>query len=299
MGLRPMFGNHNKRVPIPILLDTDPGSDIDDALAISYLLSQPECELVGITTVTGDVVKRAAIVEALCEAVSRRHIPIVAGRQGVLAYGPGQPNVPQYEAILDHHLRLDRKPNQAVDFLRAAIRKRPGEITLLSIGPFSNVALLFAIDPEIPHLLRDFVSMAGAFHGYDNLEWNCRCDPAATAMVATAPRARHRWIGLDVTMQCALDREACERQFKGPLLSLVLKMAGDWFERSSRIVFHDPLAAASVFEPGLCTYKEGTVVIHPEDGKTLFTEGVGSDQVALTVDSARFFEHFFSTIALR
>ena len=283
-------------MPVPILVDTDPGSDIDDALAISYLLSQPKCELLGITTVTGDVVKRAALVEALCEAVSRRHIPIIAGRQGVLAYGPGQPNVPQYEAIADHHLRLDRKPNQAVDFMRETIRKRPGEITLLSIGPLSNVALLFAIDPEIPHLLKDFVSMAGAFHGYDNLEWNCRCDPVATAMVAAAPRQRHKWFGLDVTMKCTLDREACERQFKGPLLSFVLKMAGAWFEHSKSIVFHDPLAAASVFEPGLCTYASGTVTVKPDDGRTDFKEGPGGDQIAVGVEPARFFEHFFGVI---
>src|SRR5579862_304564 len=289
--------DHNNHMPFPVLLDTDPGSDIDDALAISYLLSQPKCELAGVTTVTGDVAKRAALVEALFESVSRRDIPIVAGRQGVLAYGPGQPNVPQFDAIADHHLSLSRKPNHAVDFLRETIRKRPGEITLLSIGPFSNVALLFAIDPEIPHLLKDFVSMAGAFHSYDNLEWNCRCDPVATAMVAASPRAKHRWYGLDVTMRCALDREACERQFKGPLLSLVMKMAGAWFEHSTKIVFHDPLAAACVFEPALCGYKTGSVAVKAADGRTDFTEGEGTDQVALTVDSERFFNHFFATIA--
>jgi purine nucleosidase len=290
------LSKHNGVVPISVLLDTDPGSDIDDALAISYLLSQKECELVGVTTVTGDVAKRAAIVEALCEAISRRHIPIVAGRQGVLAYGPGQPNVPQYDSIADHHLSLKRKPNQAVDFMRETIRKRPGEITLLSIGPFSNVALLFAIDPEIPHLLKEFVSMAGAFHDYDNLEWNCRCDPVATAIVAAAPRQRHTWYGLDVTMQCTMDRDGCEKNFKGPLLSLVMKMAGAWFEHSSRIVFHDPLAAVSLFHPSVCAYASGTVKVEAADGKTTFGEGEGPDRIAESVDSAKFFEHFFGTI---
>ncbi|MHB8634871.1 MAG: nucleoside hydrolase [Fimbriimonadaceae bacterium] len=283
-------------MPTRVLLDTDPGSDIDDALAISYLLSQPECDLLGITTVTGNVAERAAIAEVLCEAVSRRHIPIVAGRQAVLAYGPGQPNVPQFAAIADHHPHLDRKPNQAVDFLRDTIRKHPGEITLVSIGPFTNVAILFAIDPEIPHLLKDLISMAGAFQGYGNLEWNCRCDPAATAIVAATPRPRHRWIGLDVTMQCALDREACERQFKGPLLSLVLKMAGTWFEHNDRIVFHDPLAAACVFDPELCSYSRGLVKVRPEDGRTDFAAGGGRDEVALTIDSEKFFNDFFGVI---
>jgi len=281
-------------VPIKILLDTDPGSDIDDALAISYLLSQPECELLGITTVTGDVAKRAAIVEALCETVSRRNVPIVCGRRGVLAYGPGQPNVPQYDAIADHHIRLDRKPDHAVDFLRETIRKHPNQVTLLSIGPLSNVGLLFALDPEIPHLLKGFVSMAGAFHGFDNKEWNCVCDPVATAMVAAAPRGPHRWYGLDVTTKCTQNQAECEAHFTSPLLKLVLKMAGEWFQRADRITFHDPLAAACVFEPSLCTYGKGTVTVRAGDGATTFVEGEGADEVALTVDSKRFFDHYFS-----
>jgi len=64
---------------IPILLDTDPGSDIDDVLALAYLLRQPRCELVGVTTVTGDVAKRAAIVEVVCRAYGHPHVPIHLG----------------------------------------------------------------------------------------------------------------------------------------------------------------------------------------------------------------------------
>lgn len=279
---------------VPILLDTDPGSDIDDALAISYLLSQKQCDLLGVTTVTGDVAKRAAIVEALCETVSRHHIPIVCGRREVLVYGPGQPNVPQYDSIADHHGRLDRKPNEAVEFLRQTIRKHPHEVTLLSIGPLTNIALLFAIDPEIPSLLKSFVSMAGAFHGYENKEWNCVCDPVATAMVQATPRKLHRWYGLDVTMKCTMDKQECERHFTTPLLRLVLKMAGDWFNHSSRIVFHDPLAAACIFDPSICTYDAGMVKVMPEDGATTFERGSGADEIATGVDSGRFFEHYFS-----
>lgn len=279
---------------IPILLDTDPGSDIDDSLAISYLLRKKECELLGITTVTGPVDQRAAIAEVLCHAAGRRDVPIRCGRSDILAYGPGQPACPHYASIADFPHKKDRKPNEAVDFLRKTIRSRPGEITLLSIGPFTNVALLFALDPEIPHLLKEFVSMAGVFAQNIEAEWNCACDPVATAMVARSVRPRHYWTPLDVTLRCTMSKDECHAKFKGPLLDLVLRMAGDWFKRTDRIIFHDPLAAASVFNPGLCTFEHGRVEVNSEKGQTKFTEGAGGDFVALHVDPSRFFEEYFS-----
>ena len=83
---------------VAILLDTDIGSDIDDAVALAYLLSHPAAELVGVTTVSGDTEARAACVAALCNVVDAK-IPIHAGLSGPLVDGPGQPAVPQYEAI--------------------------------------------------------------------------------------------------------------------------------------------------------------------------------------------------------
>ena len=106
---------------IPVLLDTDPGNDIDDALVISYLLRKKECELLGVTTVTGAVEKRAAIVEVLCHAAGRKNVPIHCGRSEVLAYGPGQPGCPHYDAISKIPHKIDRKPNEAVEFM---VRRR-------------------------------------------------------------------------------------------------------------------------------------------------------------------------------
>src|ERR1041385_9035266 len=128
---------------IPVLLDTDIGSDIDDAVCLAYLLRQPRCELLGITTVTGGVVERAALCEVICRTAGREEIPVHAGASPVLLFGPGQPRVPQYEAIRDRAHRRDYEPGAAIEFLRRTIRARPGEVTLLAIGPFTNLALLF------------------------------------------------------------------------------------------------------------------------------------------------------------
>lgn len=265
-------------------------------MAIAYLLRQPRAELLGITTVTGDVNKRAAIAEVLCRTVGRDDIPIVAGRSDALAHGPGQPWTAQYEAIAHLPHRLDRTPNSAVEFMRETIRARPGEITLLTIGPLGNIALLFALDPEIPFLLKDIVSMAGAFFGHENHEWNCKCDPAACGIVTASKRPSHTWFGLDVTLQCALPAEEIRSQFTGDLLECVASMAEHWFSHTPHLVFHDPLAAAAIFEPDLCDYAKGRVISTPEDAHTYFESGPGNDRVAATVKSREFFDHFFSVM---
>jgi inosine-uridine nucleoside N-ribohydrolase len=116
---------------IPVLFDTDIGSDIDDAVALAYLLAEPRCDLLGVTTVTGDVAKRAALVQLLCEAAGRPDIRIHCGASAVLLDGPGQPEVPQYETVQHLAHPTDWPQGTAVDFLRQTIRERPGEITLL------------------------------------------------------------------------------------------------------------------------------------------------------------------------
>lgn len=279
---------------IPVLLDTDLGSDIDDAVALAYLLRNPRCELVGITTVSGDVQQRAAIAEVLCRAAGREDIPIHCGRRDPLAEGPGQPQVPHYARIADLPHRLDRPENTAVEFIRETVRSRPGEITLLTIGPYSNIALLFALDPEIPFLVKQVVSMGGHFWG-GYAEWNAKCDPVATQMVYHAPRREHFTYGLDVTMQCTMPAQEVRERFVGEPLSTVAKMAEEWFTHTPRVIFHDPLAAASIFVPELCEYESGRV--KSKDGVTELQNENGPDWVARTVNVNSFFKEFFSVFA--
>jgi purine nucleosidase len=98
---------------------------------------------------------------------------------------------------------------QAIEFMRQTIRNNPGEVVLLAIAPLTNVALLFAADPDIPRLLKGLVMMAGVFtHAIPSAglrEWNALLDPHATAMVYRAGARTHRSVGLDVTHDTIFD----------------------------------------------------------------------------------------------
>ncbi len=291
---------------VKLLLDTDIGTDIDDAVCLTYLLKQPRCELMGITTVGGEADKRAMLASAICREAGRDDVPIHVGTAKPLIVPTHSPRAEQAEALQNWPHREDFQLCTAVEFLREVIHDNPGEITLLAIGPMTNLGLLFATDPQIPSLLQRLVLMCGVFTTQiPNLpyrEWNAWGDPHATAITYAAPVRSHLSIGLDVTMQCFLSTEEVHQRFTTPPLNVVLDMARVWFRRADRITFHDPLAAAVLFEPKLCTYERGQVEVEllspPLLGMTRWrmdTQEKPHD-IAVGVNPSRFFEHYFDVV---
>jgi len=292
---------------IKVLFDTDIGTDIDDAVALAYLLCQPRCELLGVTTVTGEPDKRAEMASAVCRNVGRGDVPVHAGCPEALLVEMRQKTAEQARALGDWDRQRDFRPNTAVEFLRRTIRAHPGEVTLLAVGPMTNVGTLFAVDPEIPGLLGQLVLMCGRFLSAMGGEWNAIGDPHATAIVYGAGcqsrPPRHTSFGLDVTTRCTLDADTCREKFTAEVLRPVRDFAEVWFARSGRggITFHDPLAAACVFEPDICGYRRGEVVVslaEPTMGWTVFTERTEDKPhtVAAQVDPEAFFEHYFDVV---
>ena len=291
---------------IKILLDTDIGTDIDDAVCLAYLLAQPECELLGITTVTGEAEKRAQIADALCR-VAGKEIPIYPGAEEPLLVPQKQTRAKQAEALAKWPHRKAFPKGEAVAFLRRTIREHPHEVVLLTIGPLTNVALLFRTDPEVPRMLKALVQMCGVYERFPPgrlTEWNAKGDPHATAVVLRSGVSAHRLVGLDVTTQVRLSaREVRERFSSHELLRCVLDFAEVWFRERDEIVFHDPLAAATVFAPDLCRFERGRVEVELRSEKLKgFTRWArdpgGPHEVALGVDPERFFAHFFGTFGL-
>ncbi len=139
--------------------------------------------------------------------------------------------------------------------------------------------------------------------GVGPLEWNVMLDPHATAIVYRAPVAVHRSIGLDVTCQVTMDSNEVKEKFKTDLLRPVYDFAKIWFETRDVVTFHDPLAAATLFDEQICTFERGHIDIELASermqGLTYWEadEAAGRHEVALAVDSDRFFEHYFSVFA--
>ena len=289
---------------VKVLLDTDIGTDIDDAVCLAYLLVHPDCELLGITTVTGEPEKRAMLASAICRRAGR-DVPIYPGAERPLVVEQKQTRAQQAEALgsWDHQNAFPR--GEAIEFMRETIRSHPGEVTLLSIAPLTNLGLLFSVDPEIPSLLKGLVMMCGLFKGpipkYGPLEWNAIGDPHATAIVYRAHVLLHRSIGLDVTTSVNMSPEDFRNTFRSDLFKPIQDFADIWFRDWPGTTFHDPLAAATIFDRNACGFTKGYVEIELTDqqslGFTRWTEDpAGGHEVAFEVNPAAFFEHFISTV---
>ncbi len=289
-----------------LLVDTDIGNDIDDTVCLAYLLCQKQCEIMGITTVSGEPFTRAKLASALLKAAGRDDIPIYPGVEQPLLTPQKQPVAHQVKYLPKWPHEKKFPEGQAIEFMRRTIRENPNEVTLLGVGPLTNIALLFAVDTEIPVLLKRLVIMCGVFNyrykGEPCLtEWNARCDPYATAMVYKAPVKNILSVGLDVTSEVILEKEEIIRRFNNGILSVVLDFSGILDNTRQSIVFHDPLAAAVIFKKEICHFKRGQVEVEIGNGRlegltSWKADAEGNNEVAFGVNKEMYFDHFFSTI---
>ncbi|MBI3984431.1 MAG: nucleoside hydrolase [Candidatus Levybacteria bacterium] len=288
-----------------ILFDTDIGSDIDDALCLAYLLANPSCDLLGVTTVTGEAEKRAMIISALCQNAGK-NIPIFPGAETPLLISQKQIQAPQALALDKWPHKKSFPKREAVRFLQETIRNNPHEITLLATGPLTNIAQLFKIDEEIPSLLKGLVLMCGAFNDKaanlgtcDSVEWNALVDPHAADIVYKSAVKSHKSVGLNVTCKVKLKKEVLKKRLSvSHLLTPIADFAEIWFQEEGEATFHDPLAAITIFNQDVCVFENGKVEVEliSEElkGMTYFTPGEGQNQVALHVNIDKFFDSYFA-----
>ena len=287
-----------------VILDTDIGSDIDDAVCLPYLLAEKECDLLGVVTVHGDTKVRAKLASVLVKT-SGKDIPIFCGLEKPLL-GPNPPKTITQEPGLDG-LEYDGEFQgvEWIKFVKTVICENPGEITLLAIGPLTNVAVLFTLYPETAKLLKRLVIMGGRF--FEGLseryhtEYNIRCDYAAADIVYKAEVPIIESIGLDSTLKVAMNRQAVKENFsKYDLLKPVLNFAAPWFDetRSDAMIFHDPLTAVYLFHPDVVEMVRGQVKIEVQSdvrpGRTVFTQKeTGNHFVSRGVSPDKFFKYYF------
>ncbi len=297
----------------PLILDVDTGTD--DALALAYAVTSNRIELVAVTTVAGNVSVERTTANTLSvldwlgakvpvhRGASR---PLVRPHQDAAYFydegGLGGAQLPRSTVAIG----ADRGPAALIRLARL----RPGELTLVMLGPLTNLAIALNVEPELPQLLKSVVVMGGAYAVPGNTtpaaEFNILVDPEAAEQVFTAPFSDLTAVGLDVTEQVALTRDdwdAVNSADSLPAPARLLRAVGTFaFSRLGRDRFslHDPLAVAVAVDRTLIGVKELAIAveaIEPERGRTRIV-GPGTVRVAASVDARRALEEFRRTVGL-
>lgn len=284
---------------LPVILDTDIGTDIDDAFALALIMNSPELELLGVTTVSGDTAARARIAaKMLWEAGGKwRQVPVVAG-----VPGPKQDinQAPWADGFVGPQILKE----SAVDFLRGKFHRYPGEITLIAIGELTNVAALLKADPLVAKKIKRIALMGGSVEcGYGpgskpEAEWNIKSNPQAAQVVFTsgipiimAP--------LDVTAMLKLDAEGRRRIFSShtPLTNALADLYRLW--KNETPTLFDPMAVAMLIDPGICQTKDLAIEVDSQ-GYTRVAEGRPANAtVGLSTNPGKFFQFYFSRVGLK
>ncbi len=273
----------------PILFDTDPG--VDDAQAIAIALRHPELELLGLTTTYGNVDVSVATRNALllAQLAGREDVPVAQGAAAPLvktrhpppahihgANGLGDIPLPEVEGKAD--------PRSAAQLIVDTVNARPGEVTLVAVGPLGNLAAALQLDPGITARVKGVVIMGGSIGEGGNVtpvaEANMFNDPHAASRVLTAG-----WpltlVGLDATHRCVLTAEHMARISAGQG-DLGRVLAGSYaFYRDFYREFlgidgccpHDSCALAWLLRPDLFTTARGHLTVATEgdaEGQTIF-----------------------------
>ncbi|MFC3999989.1 nucleoside hydrolase [Nocardiopsis sediminis] len=262
---------------LPVVIDCDPG--VDDAIALLLALASPELEVRGVTTVAGnaalaDVTRNAAHVLDLAGAPAG--LPLVAGLAGPIARPARIADEPMHGAgglggLAPAGPPRAPGPGHAVDFLAEQALAAPGALTLVAIGPLSNVAALLARHPQAGPALREIVVMGGAAFAQGNItpaaEFNFYADPEAARCVLESG-VPVRVVGLDVTRAALLPLQAAEHLAglagaagaAGELLRGFVERYRERFGVAA-VPVHDALALAGLIDPGLLEYGHGSATV--------------------------------------
>ena len=290
--------------PTKLIIDTDPG--VDDAVAILMALAVPEVEILGLTTVGGNVpsARTARNALALLQSAGRSDIPVAKGAarplRGKFSYSP------QFHGHggLSHRLpdpSFGPVNKGAVEFLYDQLTAdQIGEVVVVALGPLTNLAHLLWERPFALEQAKNIIVMGGAVNAPGNVtpkaEFNTYSDPVAAEVVFSS--------GLPITLvdlaacrQVGISREqAMVLRSDHPLGQLTLKMLQSWFRKEpsrQRFEFYDPLAMAIALEPAIATVTKVDLDVGLEEndswGETTESGGPGEITLPLNVDAARFF----------
>ncbi|RKR75868.1 nucleoside hydrolase [Frondihabitans australicus] len=276
--------------PTKIIIDTDPGlgepgSDIDDGLAIALALASDELDVLGLTIVNGnvDAFTGTDVARRLTDRLGRPELPVLLGATKPLLrdmapvralFDAVIPAVPGTSDAGD--LLGPTSGEHAADFLIRQVAEHPGEVTVVAIGPMTNVAIAITKDPSFAENVKELVLMAGSATGYaQNVtvvgDFNAYVDPEALDIVLRSG-AHVAMVGLDQTSRVMLTRaDAQHLRDRGDAFSVWVADCTDaWIdflgeafptrpEHRDACFLHDPLVLAVVLDRTLCTWQDADV----------------------------------------
>ena len=282
---------------VPIILDTDIGTDIDDAFALALVINSPELELLGVTTVAGDTQARARLAaKLLWEAGGTwRKVPVYAGE-------PGKPQPIEQTRWANGFTSSVLHMSGAVDFIKTEINRRPGTVTIIAIGELTNVAALLKSDPSMAKQIKLIAMMGGSIargHAPDSkpeAEWNVKSNPEAAQTVFSSG-VPLLMAPLDVTAMLQLDAAGRRRVFTHltPLTNALTILYHLWGNDTPTLF--DPMAVAMLIDPSLCETQRLAIEVDAQ-GFTRVVEGKPANAtVGMRTDPKRFFEFYLSRVA--
>lgn len=260
-----------------VIFDTDIGTDVDDILALGVLLGSTDVTIEGITTVYGDVDLRTQIVRKVLQLRGREDTPVHKGLGSPLLrrepiFWPGHEGV----GLIDDDEKAHQGEATAIRFLVDHVRAHPGEITLLAVGPLTNIATAASMDPEFLGRLKRLVIMGGRIVTCATsggvAEHNIKCDPEAAHIVFSQAR-NIELVPLDVTQRAFIRQDdvdqlhAVDTPYHHALADQVSRYPG-FVNRGGSTYLHDPLAAMAIINPDLLSWEAFDVQVELDGSMT-------------------------------
>ena len=313
-----------------LLLDTDIGTDVDDALALALLIAEPDVDLVGVTTVHGHAPLRAAIARSLLDVSAKRHVPVVAGRSAPLRRssvdgfhwnemwgheGAGVLSDAERQVPDDDPTRED-----AARFILDAAERAPEPLAVVTVGPVTNLALALQMEPGLAGALGPVTIMGGIVERHmvawpATFETNLNSDPLAAAIVLGSG-LDITLVPLEVTLQVYLDRADRDRlaadggpvsqklvrliaEMRDPFGAFAARYGLDGSHFDERTYLHDPLAVHAALGGPHTTLRDAAVAVEYE-GQILRTidrpERAPNMRVCSAADGPAFVADWMNTV---
>jgi inosine-uridine nucleoside N-ribohydrolase len=247
-----------------IILDTDIGSDIDDAWALGFAVKSPRFELLGVTVTDGNTTARARLACKLLHRVGRTDVPVAVGRETT----PASDSIDYQFAWAEDFVTYRPVPQSAADFLVDTVKQHPGEVTIVAVGPLQNVADALRKEPALPRLVKRLVLMSGSIYASawspgPVAEWNVK-SAIADAQAVYSAGFPMTIVPLDSTTYVQL-QDGERQQLRDSRAPLPVALEGLYRlyldGPGARMTLHDQLAIAETEQPGTFFARKDTLPI--------------------------------------